>query len=174
MVALENAHRGITCNAICPGWVETPLIRPQIEHIAERDGISIDAAKVELVRHKQPSRQFVQPGQIGSMAVYLVDAAVQITGTSLSIDGVDWRNDPAGSAAPRLPVASTGSTFGSGGVGAFSPQANARSQPLGLQAAFALRARRVAISFRRRGARRHFDRSRAHLPAGRTRAGRGR
>ena len=88
VVALENADRGITCNAICPGWVETPLIRRQIEDIAERDGISIDAAKVELVRHKQPSRAFVQPEQIGAMAVYLCsDAASQITGTSLSIDG---------------------------------------------------------------------------------------
>ena len=88
VVALENAARGITCNAICPGWVETPLIRRQIEDIAERDGISIDEAKVELVRHKQPSRQFVQPEQIGSMAVYLCsDAASQITGTTLSIDG---------------------------------------------------------------------------------------
>lgn len=88
VVALENADRGITCNAVCPGWVETPLIRPQIEHIAERDGISIDEAKVELVRHKQPSKRFVQPEQIGAMAVYLCsDAAAQITGTSLSIDG---------------------------------------------------------------------------------------
>lgn len=88
VVALENADRGITCNAICPGWVETPLIRPQIEHIAERDGISIDEAKVELVRHKQPSKRFVQPEQIGAMAVYLCsEAAAQITGTSLSIDG---------------------------------------------------------------------------------------
>ncbi len=88
VVALENADSGITCNAICPGWVETPLIRNQIEAIAERDNISIDEAKVELVRHKQPSRRFVQPEQIGSMAVYLCsDAAAQITGTTMSIDG---------------------------------------------------------------------------------------
>ena len=88
VVALENADRGITCNAICPGWVETPLIRRQIEDIAERDGITIDEAKVELVRHKQPSRSFVQPDQIGAMAVYLCsEAAAPITGASLSIDG---------------------------------------------------------------------------------------
>lgn len=88
VVALENADRGITCNAICPGWVETPLIRNQIEAIADRENISIDDAKVELVRHKQPSRRFVQPEQIGSMAVYLCsDAASQITGTTMSIDG---------------------------------------------------------------------------------------
>jgi len=88
VVALENADKGITCNAICPGWVETPLIRKQIEDIAERDGISIEEAKVELVRHKQPSKQFVQPEQIGAYAVFLcTDAASQITGASLSIDG---------------------------------------------------------------------------------------
>jgi len=88
VVALENADRGITCNAICPGWVETPLIRQQIEDIAERDGLMIDEAKVELVRHKQPSKQFVQPEQIGDYAVFLCsDAAAQITGASLPIDG---------------------------------------------------------------------------------------
>ena len=88
VVALENADKGITCNAICPGWVETPLIRKQIEDLAEREGLSIEEAKIELVRHKQPSMRFVQPEQIGSMAVYLCsDAASQITGTALSIDG---------------------------------------------------------------------------------------
>ena len=88
VVALENAGRGITCNAICPGFVETALIRSQIEDVAERDGLSIDDAKVELVRHKQPSRTFVQPEQIGALAVYLCsDAASQITGTALPVDG---------------------------------------------------------------------------------------
>ncbi|MDZ7809849.1 MAG: SDR family oxidoreductase [Arhodomonas sp.] len=88
VIALENAGRGITCNAICPGWVETPLIRPQIEKIAAEQDLSIDDAKVELVRHKQPSRQFVQPDQIGALAVFLCsEAASQITGTSLPVDG---------------------------------------------------------------------------------------
>jgi len=88
VVALENADRGITCNAICPGWVETPLIRKQIEDLAARENLSIEDAKVELVRHKQPSRQFVQPEQIGACAVFLCsDAASQITGTTLSVDG---------------------------------------------------------------------------------------
>lgn len=88
VVALENADRGITCNAICPGWVETPLIRQQIEDLAEREGLSIEDAKVELVRHKQPSRRFVQPEQIGALAAWLCsDAASQVTGTPLSVDG---------------------------------------------------------------------------------------
>jgi 3-hydroxybutyrate dehydrogenase len=88
VVALENAAVGITTNAICPGWVETPLIRPQIEAIAERENISIDEAKTELVRHKQPSMRFVQPEQIGAMSVFLCsDAASQINGAALSIDG---------------------------------------------------------------------------------------
>lgn len=88
VVALENATREITCNAICPGWVETPLIRPQIEAIAEHGHLGIDQAKTELVRHKQPSQRFVQPEQIGAMAAFLCsDAASQITGAALSIDG---------------------------------------------------------------------------------------
>lgn len=88
VVALENADRGITCNAICPGWVETPLIRQQIEDLAGREGLSIEDAKVELVRHKQPSRRFVQPEQIGTLATYLCsEAASQITGASLPVDG---------------------------------------------------------------------------------------
>lgn len=88
VVALENAGRGITCNAICPGWVETPLVQRQIEDLATREGLAIEEAREELLRPKQPSHQFVQPDQVGSLAVYLCsDAASQITGTTLSIDG---------------------------------------------------------------------------------------
>lgn len=88
VVALENAERGITCNAICPGWVETPLIQAQIDRIAEEQSLSDADARVELVRHKQPSLRFVQPEQIGALAVFLCsDAASQITGTSLPVDG---------------------------------------------------------------------------------------
>lgn len=88
VVALENAERGVTSNTICPGWVETPLIRQQIDDLAEREGLSIEDAKVELVRHKQPSRTFVQPEQIGAMATWLCsEEASQVTGASLSIDG---------------------------------------------------------------------------------------
>jgi len=88
VIALENAGSGITCNAICPGWVRTPLVEQQIEAIAADRGIDMDAATKELLGEKQPSLQFVTPEQIGALAVYLcTDAAAQITGTALPIDG---------------------------------------------------------------------------------------
>lgn len=68
--------------------MEAPLIQQQIDKIAEEQGLSNEEAKVELVRHKQPSRRFVQPAQIGALAAFLCsDAAAQITGAALPIDG---------------------------------------------------------------------------------------
>jgi 3-hydroxybutyrate dehydrogenase len=88
VVALENADRGITCNAICPGFVNTPLIQEQIKALAARDKVSIEQASQTLVGGKQPSKSFVAPEQIGAMAVFLSsDAAAQITGTALPLDG---------------------------------------------------------------------------------------
>lgn len=88
VVALENAPDGITCNAFCPGWVETPLIQAQIDAVASREGLSMDDAKVELVREKQPSRRFVQPEQLAALTVFLcTDAASSITGTAIPVDG---------------------------------------------------------------------------------------
>jgi len=88
VVALENATSGITCNAICPGWVLTPLVQKQIEARAKEQGVPVEKAKNDLLRAKQPMLQFTSPEQIGALAVYLAsDAAGTITGTAVSIDG---------------------------------------------------------------------------------------
>ncbi|MBX7020486.1 SDR family NAD(P)-dependent oxidoreductase, partial [Providencia rettgeri] len=71
VTALENAGKGITCNAICPGWVRTPLVEKQIEAISQQKGIDIEAAARELLAEKQPSLQFVTPEQLGGAAVFL-------------------------------------------------------------------------------------------------------
>jgi 3-hydroxybutyrate dehydrogenase len=88
VAALETAGTGITCNAICPGWVLTPLVQKQIDELARRDKIPEAEAKRRLLAEKQPSGEFVTPEQIGALALYLCsDAAVQIRGAALSIDG---------------------------------------------------------------------------------------
>ncbi|MBI1245602.1 MAG: 3-hydroxybutyrate dehydrogenase [Alphaproteobacteria bacterium] len=88
VVALETAKSGITCNAICPGWVLTPLVQKQIDALAERKGISGEAAKIDLLSEKQPSHEFATPEQIGGLAAFLCSpAADQIRGSSFSIDG---------------------------------------------------------------------------------------
>jgi len=86
-VALETAGSGVTCNAICPGWVLTPLVQKQIDALAANKGVSIDQARAELVA-KQPSGDFVTPDQLGALAVFLCsDAATQMTGSNLTMDG---------------------------------------------------------------------------------------
>jgi 3-hydroxybutyrate dehydrogenase len=88
VTALENAGNGVTCNAICPGWVRTPLVEKQIEALAKKLNVDIEAAAKELLAEKQPSLQFVTPKQLGGAAVFLAsDAAEQMTGTTLSLDG---------------------------------------------------------------------------------------
>jgi 3-hydroxybutyrate dehydrogenase len=87
-VALETAQTGITCNAICPGWVLTPLVQKQIDDRAARDGIADDAAKRQLLGEKQPSLEFVTPEQLGALAVFLCsDAGAQIRGAAWNVDG---------------------------------------------------------------------------------------
>ena len=87
-VALETATTGVTCNAICPGWVLTPLVQQQIDARAQREGISVEQAKSDLLREKQPSGEFATPEQIGALCVFLCsDAARQIRGASLPVDG---------------------------------------------------------------------------------------
>jgi 3-hydroxybutyrate dehydrogenase len=88
VVALETASTNITCNAICPGWVLTPLVEKQIKERASRENISIDQAKRELLAEKQPSHEFATPGQIGSLAIFLCsEAAAQIRGAAVPVDG---------------------------------------------------------------------------------------
>jgi 3-hydroxybutyrate dehydrogenase len=88
VIALEVAEQGITCNAICPGYVQTPLVEGQIEDTAKARGISREAVMRDVLLAAQPTKQFVQPGHIGSLVVYLAsDAAASITGSALTIDG---------------------------------------------------------------------------------------
>jgi 3-hydroxybutyrate dehydrogenase len=88
VVGLETAKDPITCNAICPGFVLTPLIQQQIDDIAKRDGIDQAAAKIKLLEVKQPSCEFVSPEQVAALAVFLCsDAASPMTGAAYTIDG---------------------------------------------------------------------------------------
>ena len=85
---METAGSGITCNAVCPGWVLTPLVERQIESRAAERGVSIEAARRDLLGEKQPSGQFVTPAQIGDSVIFLCsEAAAQMTGAALAIDG---------------------------------------------------------------------------------------
>lgn len=88
VVALELANDGVTCNAICPGWVDTPLVERQVEAQAREAGMAVDQVRDELLREKQPMLAFTTPEEIGALAVFLCsDAAATITGTALPIDG---------------------------------------------------------------------------------------
>ena len=85
--ALETATTGVTVNAICPGWVLTPLVQKQIDDRAARDKISVDDAKRALLGEKQPSLQFTTPEQLGELAVFLCSAAAD------NVRGVAWAMD---------------------------------------------------------------------------------
>jgi 3-hydroxybutyrate dehydrogenase len=86
--ALENAQTGVTCNAICPGWVLTPLVQKQVDDRAARDGIPTEQAKKELLMEKQPSGEFVTPEELGALAVFLCSpAANQVRGVAWNMDG---------------------------------------------------------------------------------------
>jgi 3-hydroxybutyrate dehydrogenase len=88
VTALENAEAGVTCNAICPGWVLTPLVQKQIDAIAEKEGISNDEARVILLSEKEPTLDFTTPEDIGEMVAFLCsDAARNITGSAYTMDG---------------------------------------------------------------------------------------
>jgi 3-hydroxybutyrate dehydrogenase len=88
VVALETATTGVTCNAICPGWVLTPLVQKQIDDLGRREDLAPDAARMKLLGEKQPSCEFATPEQIGAAALFLCSqAAAQIRGIALPVDG---------------------------------------------------------------------------------------
>jgi 3-hydroxybutyrate dehydrogenase len=88
VVAIEAANDGVTCNAICPGWVLTPLVQQQIDARAKAEHKTVDQANNELLSEKQPMLKFSTPENVGALAVFLArDAAETITGSSYSIDG---------------------------------------------------------------------------------------
>jgi 3-hydroxybutyrate dehydrogenase len=87
-VALEAALTGVTCNAICPGWVLTPLVQKQVDAKAAALKLSDADAKKELLREKTPSLEFVTPAQLGELAVFLCsDAAANVRGVAWNMDG---------------------------------------------------------------------------------------
>ncbi len=87
-VALETATTGVTANAICPGWVLTPLVQKQIDARAAAAGISLEQANQELLGEKQPSLQFTTPEQLGELAVFLCsEAASNVRGQAWAVDG---------------------------------------------------------------------------------------
>jgi 3-hydroxybutyrate dehydrogenase len=88
VIALETANQGVTCNAICPGWVLTPLVQKQIEARAAGARIPVQEARDDMLREKQPMLDFTTPEQIAALAVFLCgEAAKTITGAALSVDG---------------------------------------------------------------------------------------
>jgi 3-hydroxybutyrate dehydrogenase len=88
VIALETATSGVTCNAICPGWVLTPLVQSQIESRAALEGIAVARAKQDLLAEKQPSLEFVTPEQVGGVSVFLCsESAAQIRGQTVIVDG---------------------------------------------------------------------------------------
>ena len=88
-VALETARTGITSNAICPGWVLTPLVQKQIDARAAAQGISVAAAQEELLAEKEPSLQFTTPEELGELAVFFCSPAGN------NVRGVAWQMDGA-------------------------------------------------------------------------------
>ena len=87
-IALETATTGVTSNAICPGWVLTPLVQKQIDDRAAKGKISVDQAKRDLLAEKEPSLQFTTPDELGELAVFFCsDAAKNVRGAAWNMDG---------------------------------------------------------------------------------------
>jgi len=87
-VALETAGKGVTCNAICPGYVRTPLVEKQIDDQAQAHNIPREEVITKVILERQPSKAFVKTDEVAALALFLCsEAAASITGASLSIDG---------------------------------------------------------------------------------------
>lgn len=88
VVALETAEAGITCNAICPGWVHTPLVQKQIEDKAKEQGITVEQATAKLLGEKQPNKRFIRPESLGALVAFLADEnGDAMTGEIITADG---------------------------------------------------------------------------------------
>jgi 3-hydroxybutyrate dehydrogenase len=88
VTALETAQTGVTCNAICPGWVLTPLVQKQVDDRAARENVSNDEAKRALLAEKQPSGEFVTPDELGALAVFFCSPpASPFRGVAWNMDG---------------------------------------------------------------------------------------
>lgn len=88
MTALETAEEGITCNAICPGYVYTPLVEAQIDGQAKAHGISRDQVIRDVLLAQQPNKRFSTVEELGALSVFLsTNAAATITGIALPVDG---------------------------------------------------------------------------------------
>ena len=87
-IALETATSPITCNAICPGWVDTPLVSRQIEQRVKKNKTSRKKEELNLLKEKQPNLSFIKGSDIAALAYFLcTDEAKDITGSSINIDG---------------------------------------------------------------------------------------
>ena len=87
-IALETATTGITVNAICPGWVLTPLVQKQVDARAAQEGVDDAESKRRLLAEKQPSLQFTTPEQLGDLAVFMCSAAADnVRGVAWAVDG---------------------------------------------------------------------------------------
>ncbi|MBP6404268.1 MAG: 3-hydroxybutyrate dehydrogenase [Proteobacteria bacterium] len=87
VTALENATTGVTCNAICPGWVLTPLVQKQVDARAAANNWTNEQATTELLREKEPSLQFTTPEELGELAVFFCSPAGN------NVRGVAWNMD---------------------------------------------------------------------------------
>jgi 3-hydroxybutyrate dehydrogenase len=88
VTALENATQNVTCNAICPGWVLTPLVQKQVDAKAAALKIPNEEATKLLLGEKEPSMQFTTPEELGALAVFFCsDAAMNVRGVAWNMDG---------------------------------------------------------------------------------------